>query len=58
MRRTIGATIRTAGNAISQEDSHARGQAEINSVKLPTVRKIASPDTINDIMPDNNSPKA
>ena len=58
MRRTIGATTRTAGNAMSHDESHADIQLPKKFEAKPIARNVATHETRNDIKPDSKNPNA
>lgn len=54
MRRTIGATIRTAGKATAHEES----QAPMMPLSDPSASHVETHATMQDIMPDRRKPNA
>ena len=56
-RRAIGATMRTTGNAISQDGSQALIHVPKKPTTRPAWRKVAMPETRNDISAERMNPK-
>lgn len=57
IRRAIGATIRTAGNATIQLEYHARNHVAGKSSVTPTVEFVETPEMIADMIIDKKNPK-
>lgn len=57
MRRAIGATISTAGNATIQLEYHARNHVAGRSPDSPTAEIVETPEIIVDMIIDKKKPE-